>query len=104
MHYYCFQDTSKFYDYFKKEFLPVAGSVIEKSIKNKRSYLNLESIKLDSLTKKISNSNIQNSKEKEMDDNVLRQTMFLFNLELWHQIFLDQDNFKNPILDINKFV
>jgi asparagine synthase (glutamine-hydrolysing) len=92
-----------FYDYFKKEFLPIAGSIIEKSIKNKRSYLNLESIKLDSLTKKISNSNIQNSKEKEMDDNVLRQTMFLFNLELWHQIFLDQDNFKNPILDIDKF-
>jgi len=93
-----------FYDYFKKEFLPIAGSIIEKSIKNKRSYLNLESIKLDSLTKKISNSNIQNSKEKEIDDNVLRQTMFLFNLELWHQIFLDQDNFKNPILNINKFV
>ena len=93
-----------FYDYFKKEFLHIAESVIDKSIKNKRAYLNIESIKLESLTNKISSSNIKNSKDKEIDDNVLRQTMFLFNLELWHQIFLDEDNFKNPILNINKFV
>ena len=46
----------------------------------------------------------ENSKDKEIGDNVLRQTMFLFNLELWHQIFLDEDNFKKPILNINKFV
>jgi len=93
-----------FYDYFKKEFLPIAETVIEKSIKNNREYLNVESFRLDSLSKKISGSNIKNSKNKEIDDNILRQTLFLFNLELWSQIFLDGDNFKNPILNIDKFV
>ena len=94
----------KNWDYFKKEFLHIAESVIDKSIKNKRAYLNIESIKLESLTNKISSSNIKNSKDKEIDDNILRQTMFLFNLEIWHQIFLDGDNFKNPVLNINKFI
>ena len=92
-----------FYDYFKKEFLPIAENMIDKSIRNKREYINIKSIKLESLTDKINNSNIKNSKDKEIDDNILRQTMFLFNLELWHQIFLDGDNFKNPALDIDKF-
>ena len=93
-----------FYDYFKKEFLPIAQNVIDKSMKNKRDYINMEYSKLESLTNKINNSNIKNSKDKEIDDNILRQTMFLFNLEIWHQIFLDGDNFKNPVLDINKFI
>ena len=93
-----------FYDYFKKEFLPIAQNVIDKSVKNKRDYINMEHTKLESLTNKINNSNIKNSKDKEIDDNILRQTMFLFNLEIWHQIFLDGDNFKNPVLNINKFI
>ena len=93
-----------FYDYFKKEFLPIAQNVIDKSMKNKRDYINMGYSKLESLTNKINNSNIKNSKDKEIDDNILRQTMFLFNLEIWHQIFLDGDNFKNPVLDINKFI
>jgi|TARA_B100001540_G_scaffold305414_1_gene316315 asparagine synthase (glutamine-hydrolysing) len=92
-----------FYDYFKKEFLPIAQNVLEQSIKNKRDYLNFKSIKFESLTNKIYNSEIQKTKDKEIDDNILRQTMFLFNLEIWHQIFLDEHNFKNPNLDINKF-
>jgi len=73
-------------------------------MKNKRDYINMGYSKLESLTNKINNSNIKNSKDKEIDDNILRQTMFLFNLEIWHQIFLDGDNFKNPVLDINKFI
>ena len=83
--------------------MPIAQNVIEQSIKNNRDFLNIESIKLESLINKINNSEIENSKDKEIDDNILRQTMFLFNLEIWHQIFLDRDNFKNPFLDINKF-
>ena len=77
--------------------------MLEQSIKNKRDYLNFKSIKFESLTNKIYNSEIQKTKDKEIDDNILRQTMFLFNLEIWHQIFLDEHNFKNPNLDINKF-
>ena len=42
---------------------------------------------------------------QDIQSNFAREnTMFLFNLEIWHQIFLDGDNFKNPVLDINKFI
>lgn len=93
-----------FYDYFQVEFLPVAKALIEESIKNKRSYLNIESLKINSLSEKILNSKINNSKEKEIDDNILRQTLFLFNLEMWYKMFIESDNFKNPTLEINKFI
>ena len=93
-----------FYDYFQAEFLPVAKALIEESIKNKRSYLNIESLKINSLSEKILNSKIENSKEKEIDDNILRQTLFLFNLEMWYKMFIESDNFKNPTLEINKFI
>ena len=44
------------------------------------------------------------SKEKEIDDHVLRQTLFLFNLELWYQIFIERDNMKNPNLSLDSFL
>ena len=93
-----------FYDYFRVEFLPIAKALIEESIKNKRAYLNFESLKINSLSEKILNSKIENSKDKEIDDNILRQTLFLFNLEMWYKMFIELDNFKNPTLEINKFI
>lgn len=93
-----------FYDFFRVEFLPIAKTLIEESIKNKRSYLNVESLKINTLSKRILNTKIENSKEKEIDDNILRQTLFLFNLEMWYKIFIESDNFKNPTLEINKFI
>ena len=93
-----------FYEYFQVEFLPIAKILIEESIKNKRSYLNLESLKINTLSEKILNTKIENSKEQEIDDNILRQTLFLFNLEMWYKMFIESDNFKNPTLEINKFI
>ena len=93
-----------FYEYFQVEFLPIAKILIEESIKNKRSYLNLESLKINTLSEKILNTKIENSKEQEIDDNILRLTLFLFNLEMWYKMFIESDNFKNPTLEINKFI
>ena len=93
-----------FYDYFRVEFLPIAKALIEESIKNKRAYLNFESLKINSLSEKILNSKIENSKDKEIDDNILRQTLFLFNLEMWYKMLIELDNFKYPTLEINKLI
>ena len=48
------------------------------------------------------NGNISN-KEIEINDINLRQLVFLFNLELWTQIFIENDNLTNPNLELNKF-
>lgn len=95
-----------FYDFFSKEFLPLAEAAIENSFKEKRSYLvNSKSYTKD-LFQNIVNSNdgkITN-KEIEINDRILRQLLFLFNLELWTQIFIESDNFSNPNLNLNKFL
>ena len=44
------------------------------------------------------------SKDVEVDDTILRQILFLFNLELWYQIFIERDNMKNPDLSLDSFV
>jgi len=41
---------------------------------------------------------------KVVNYRVLRQIMFLFNLELWYQIFIENDDLKTPNLSINKFI
>jgi len=93
-----------FYEYFRVEFLPIAKTLIEESIKNKRSYLNTDSLKINTLSERILNTKIENSKEKEIDDNILRQTLFLFNLEMWYKMFIESDNFKNPNLSLNGYL
>ena len=93
-----------FYDFFNSEFMPVAKSFIEKSIKKRRQYLNVDKINLEKVSNKIIQYKVNRSKEKEIDDHILRQTLFLFNLELWYQIFIERDNMKNPNLALNSFV
>ena len=93
-----------FYDFFNAEFMPIAKSFIEKSIKNRRSYLNVNKINLERVSNKIIQYNGNKTKEKEIDDHVLRQTLFLFNLELWHQIFIDTSDLKNQPLSLEKLI
>ena len=93
-----------FYDFFNAEFMPIAKSFIEKSIKNRRSYLNVNKINLEKVSNKIIQYNGNKTKEKEIDDHVLRQTLFLFNLELWHRIFIDTNDLKNQPLSLEKLI
>ena len=93
-----------FYDFFNSEFMPVAQSIIEKSIKNRRPYMNLNKFNLETISQKIIQYKVNRTKEKEIDDQILRQTLFLFNLEMWYQLFIESENFENPTLEINKFI
>ncbi len=91
-----------FYDFFNSEFMPIAKSFIEKSIKNRRPYLNVNKIDLEKISNKIIQYTV--NRNKEIDDNILRQTLFLFNLELWHQIFIDSKDLKNQPLSLEKLI
>ena len=94
-----------FHDFFMKEFLPLAQSAIEMSFKEKRPYLANSKSYVSSLFQSIHDHNDSNitSKEIEINDKILRQLLFLFNLELWTQIFVENDNLTNPNLELNKF-
>tara|TARA_Y100000758_G_scaffold109061_1_gene76381 strand:- start:755 stop:1813 length:1059 start_codon:yes stop_codon:yes gene_type:complete len=94
-----------FHDFFIKEFLPLAESAIENSFKEKRPYLSGSKSYTNDLFENILAHNDSNitSKEIEINDRILRQLLFLFNLELWTQIFIENDNLTNPNLELNKF-
>ena len=94
-----------FHDFFIKEFLPLAESAIENSFKEKRPYLVGSKSYTNDLFENILAHNDSNitSKEIEINDRILRQLLFLFNLELWTQIFIENDNLTNPNLELNKF-
>ncbi|RZD41450.1 MAG: asparagine synthase (glutamine-hydrolyzing) [Thaumarchaeota archaeon] len=95
-----------YYDFFMNEFLPLAECLIDKGIKNHRPFLNSESNQLHNLFSNVSKLDDKNikSKDVEINDKILRQIMFIFNLELWYQMFIENDNIKNPSLSINNFI
>ena len=93
-----------FYDFFKNEFLPVAEDLLEKSYSHRRSYLNIDYSYVKKICDKASQVRNEQSKNTEIDDSILRQILFLFNLELWDQIFIKNDDLKNPNLSLDKFL
>jgi asparagine synthase (glutamine-hydrolysing) len=95
-----------YYDFFKKEFLPVAECVLDISKIHKRPYLNLEKNSINNMFKDALRSpeNDIKSKNIEINDRILRQIMFLFNLEIWYQIFIENSELDNPNLSLNNFM
>ena len=93
-----------FYDFFKNEFLPVAEDLLEKSYSHRRSYLNIDNSYVKKICDKASQVRNKQSKNTEIDDNILRQILFLFNLELWDQIFIKNNELRNPNLSLDKFL
>jgi len=95
-----------FYDFFKNEFLPIAESLLEKSIIIKRSYLNFNDSYIKELCQKVvtARDGSITTKDIEINDKILRQILFLFNLELWYKIFIESDDLKNPNLSLNNFI
>jgi len=94
-----------YYDFFIKEFLPIAECVLDKAGKSDRPFLNNER-SLQYLFNNVTKTEDKSitSKDREINDRLLRQIMFLFNLELWYQIFIESDNLRNPSLSITRFV
>ena len=64
---------------------------------------NLPKTNILDMCKKIKNVNTNNSKDVEINDLLLRQILFLFNLELWNKMFIENDNFKNPNLTLENY-
>jgi len=95
-----------YYDFFINEFLPLAECVIDKAIKSHRPFFNTQSDYLKNIFSKVTKIEDKNiiTKDIEINDKILRQIMFLFNLELWYRIFIENDNLKNPSLSINNFI
>ena len=69
-----------------------------------RPYLNENNSYVTKICNKIKDARSELSKDLEIDDNILRQILFLFNLELWYQIFIESNNVKKPDLSLNRFV
>ena len=99
-------DKVQDYDFFIDEFLPLAECIIDKSINLHRPFLNTKSNFLKDLLSKVTKIEDKNitTKDIEINDKVLRQIMFLFNLEMWYQLFIENDNLKNPSLSLNSFL
>jgi asparagine synthase (glutamine-hydrolysing) len=95
-----------YYDFFINEFLPLAECLIDKGIKSHRPFLNSNPNQIKDLFSNVSKLDDKNIKSKdiEINDRILRQIMFLFNLELWYQMFIEVDDIKNPSLSINKYL
>ena len=55
------------------------------------------------MCKTVSNVRSYNSKDTEINDLLLRQILFLFNLELWNKMFVENDDFKNPNLSLDNY-
>ena len=82
-------------DYFRKDFIGITQELLSAKSLAKRSYLNKNAVLklLDKL--KFSQG---------MPENSLRQLLFLANLELWQRMFIQNDNFKNPSMQINDYL
>ena len=95
-----------FYDFFRKEFSSIVECAIDKSFKEKRPYLKNSSAYSKNLFKNIisNNSGKINNKEIDINDRNLRQLLFLFNLELWTQMFIESDDVSNLNLSLNNFI
>ena len=92
-----------FFDFFKKEFIGVSEDFLKKSLLNKNEFFNSKSTNVLDMCKKVKNVNTNNSKDIEINDLLLRQILFLFNLELWNKMFIENDNFKNPNLTLENY-
>ena len=66
--------------------------------------MNVNKIDLEKISNKIIQYTVNRNKEKEIDDHILRQTLFLFNLELWHRIFIDSKDLKNQPFSLEKLI
>ena len=93
-----------FYDFFRKEFLTIAENILEKSSLQNRVYINSKTDYVKKICNDAKKIKLDDTKYNEINDNILRQILFLFNLELWMKLFIENDNFKNPSLELDKFM
>lgn len=82
-------------DYFKKDFMYITQQLLSNKSIAKRYY-----IKNGSITKLLNRF----KSNPKIADNSLRQLLFLANIELWQRMFIENDNIRNPSMDINDYI
>lgn len=82
-------------DYYREDFLEIIQNLLSDKNLSKRDYLKKRYIS-DLLNKFKINPNLE--------ENSLRQLLFLTNLELMQRMFFENDNLKNPSKDINYYL
>lgn len=91
-------------DYYRKDFIGIMSSLLDEKTLIKRDYLKKEYI-LRLLKKfKENNSPLLSKTNAPTEDNSLRQLLFLTNLELMQRMFFENDNLRNPSMDINHYL
>lgn len=89
-------------DFYEKKFVDFSRQILSGKNTRKRPYYKLPRIK-----KLISEVKVRKKLEDRSSatpDNSYRQLLFLTNLELWIRLFIENDNVKNPKLDINSYI
>tara|TARA_Y100000310_G_scaffold344861_1_gene460082 strand:- start:3852 stop:5777 length:1926 start_codon:yes stop_codon:yes gene_type:complete len=91
-------------DYYKTDFIDIIKGLLDEKTLAKRSYMKPERVQ-KLLAKFKENPNFSTNKSTApTSDNPLRQLLFLTNLELMQRMFFENDNLKDPKLDINHYL
>ena len=91
-------------DYYKTDFMEVIEGLLSEKNINKRPYLKKDYV-LKLIKRFKENQNLFSSNPAlPTSDNALRQLLFLTNLELMQRMFFENDDLKNPSMDINKYI
>tara|TARA_B100001971_G_C18229654_1_gene563041 strand:- start:235 stop:2061 length:1827 start_codon:yes stop_codon:yes gene_type:complete len=89
--------------YFKKDFIHVVDSLLDKKTIAKRPYLNGHGItKLIDGVKKMEIGKLD--KIREIKDSDLRKLLLLTNLELWQRMFIENDDMYKPSMKIEDYL
>lgn len=90
-------------DYYRKDFMDTISNFLNEKTLSKRNYLKKEHL-LRLIEKfKVNNFSPSSNANHPTEDNALRQLLFLTNLELMQRMFFENDNVKNPSMNINSY-
>src|SRR3989344_1320834 len=90
------------HDFFNKEFIDIADNLLSEPQIKKREYYKIPGVR--KLVSNIKQNKVVLDKNNVTEDNAYRQLLFFTNLELWIKLFIENDNFRNPDLDINSYL
>ena len=91
-------------DYYRNDFMDVIRNLLDEKTLAKRDYLKKEHIAKLLANFKESNGIISAKTNSPTEDNSLRQLLFLTNLELMQRMFFENDNLRNPSMDMNNYL
>jgi len=88
-------------EFFEESFIETAESVLDAKRISKRPYYKVAGVQR--LLDKAASGKLKPDKNAKTEDNAYRQLLFLVNLELWTQMFLESD-VKKPNLSLSRYL